>query len=75
MDEPANYRAGAAHLASTRGLASVDIPTPFHGTWLDSTKTKFLPGWRPCCDPARRIDEAYNCERTASDRRKIWYPG
>lgn len=75
MDEPVNYRAVATHLAQTRGLASVDIKTQFHATWLDNSKAKFLLGWRPQYDLARLIDEAYSYERGADNPRKIWYPG
>lgn len=75
MDEPVNYRAVAEYLHETRGLASVDIDTEFHSTWLDNTKAKFLLGWRPQYDLRRMIDEAYDYQRAADDSRKIWYPG
>jgi len=75
MDEPVNYRTVADHLARTCELASVDITTPFHATWLDNSKAKFLLGWRPQVDLTRLIDEAYAYERPATDPRRIWYPG
>ena len=75
MDEPVNYRRVAEHLQATRGLASVDIQTEFHSTWLDNAKAKFLLGWRPQYDLARLVDEAYDYERADDDPRKIWYPG
>ena len=75
MDEPVNYRQVAEHLAKTRGLPSVDICTPFHSTWLDNTKAKFLLGWRPAYDLRHLIDEAWDYHRPADDPRKVWYPG
>lgn len=75
MDEPVDYGAVAEHLARTRGVASVDIPTPFHSTWLDNAKARLLLGWRPRVDLARLIDLAWDHRRAAGDPRKIWYPG
>jgi nucleoside-diphosphate-sugar epimerase len=75
MDEPVNYRTLADHLHRTRGFPSVDIKTPFHSTWLDNTKTKFLLSWRPKYDLKRMIDEAFDYQRADDDPRKIWYPG
>ena len=75
MDEPVDYRAVAKHLAATRGLPSVDIRTPFHSTWLDNAKARFLLGWRPRYDLARLIDDAWDYQRSADDPRKVWYPG
>ena len=42
MDEPVDYRRVAEYLAQTRGLPSVDLATPYHSTWLDNAKAKFL---------------------------------
>jgi nucleoside-diphosphate-sugar epimerase len=75
MDEPVNYRAVAEYLSRTRGLPSVDISTPYHSTWLDNAKAKFLLGWRPQYDLARLIDAAWDYQRTPDDPRLIWYPG
>jgi UDP-glucose 4-epimerase len=75
MDEPVNYRAVAHYLQQTRGYPSVDITTPYHSTWLDNTKAKFLLGWRPKYDLKRMIDEAFDYRRPATEPRKIWYPG
>jgi nucleoside-diphosphate-sugar epimerase len=75
MDEPVNYRHVAEHLARTLGLPSVDIRTPYHSTWLDNTKAKFLLGWRPAYDLVRLIDEAWDYRRPDDDPRKVWYPG
>ncbi len=75
MDEPVDYAALAAHLARTRGLPSVAVPTPYHSTWLDNTKAKFLLGWRPAYDLARLADAAFAYQRSPDDPRHVWYPG
>ena len=75
MDEPVDYRKLADHLKRTRGLPSVDVATPYHSTWLDNAKAKFLLGWRPRYDLARMADEAFDYSREAGDPRKVWYPG
>lgn len=75
MDEPVDYQALADYLKATRGLPSVAISTPFHSTWLDNTKAKFLLGWRPEYDLARMIDAAWNYQRAQDDPRIVWYPG
>lgn len=75
MDEPVDYQQVAEYLQQTRGLPSVAIRTPFHSTWLDNAKSKFLLGWRPRVDLKRLIDDAWNYERAASDPRHVWYPG
>jgi UDP-glucose 4-epimerase len=75
MNEPVDYGELAAYLKRTRGLPSVDVPTPYHSTWLDNTKAKFLLGWRPAYDLAKLTDAAFDYQRSADDPRKIWYPG
>ena len=75
MDEPVDYREVARYLRETRGLRSVEIPTEFHGTWLDNSKAKFLLGWRPRYDLQRLIEEAWSYRRADDEPRKIWYPG
>lgn len=75
MDEPVDYRQMADYLKESRGLDSVDIKTPYHSTWLDNSKAKFLLGWRPQNDLKRLLDEAFDYERADDDPRKIWYPG
>ncbi len=75
MDEPVDYRALGDYLAQSRGLPTVDITTPFHATWLDNTKAKFLLGWRPEYDLKKMTDAAWNYQRAADDPRIIWYPG
>ena len=39
MNEPVDYREVADYLAQHKGLPSVDIASPFHGTWLDNAMT------------------------------------
>ena len=75
MDEPVDYRALGDYLASTRGLPTVDIATPFYSTWLDNAKAKFVLGWRPLYDLPKMIDAAWNYQRAEDDPRVIWYPG
>jgi UDP-glucose 4-epimerase len=75
MDEPVDYGEVARYLAESRGLPAVDITTPYHSTWLDNTKAKFLLGWRPEYDLQKLIDSAWNYQRAADDPRMVWYPG
>ncbi|MFN8596586.1 MAG: NAD(P)-dependent oxidoreductase [Anaerolineae bacterium] len=75
MDEPIDYRHVGEYLAASRGLPTVDITTPYHSTWLDNTKAKFLLGWRPAYDLKKMIDAAWDYQRAADDPRVIWYPG
>ncbi len=75
MDEPVDYARVAEHLHRTRGLPSVAIRTPYHSTWLDNTKAKFLLGWRPRYDLPRLIEEAWEYRRAPDDPRVVWYPG
>jgi len=75
MDEPVDYRQVAEYLRQTRGIPAVEIKTPYHSTWLDNSKAKFLLGWRPRFDLKRLIEEAWTYERNAGDRRHTWYPG
>jgi nucleoside-diphosphate-sugar epimerase len=75
MDEPVDYRKMGDYLAETRGYSTVEIPTPFHSTWLDNTKAKFLLGWRPRYDLARLTDAAFDYQRADDDPRVLWYPG
>jgi len=53
----------------------VGIPTPYHSTWLDNTKAKFLLGWQPEYNLQKMIDSAWGYERAADDPRIVWYPG
>jgi len=74
-DEPVDYGELGAYLQETRGLPSVRIPTPYHSTWLDNAKAKFLLGWRPRYDTKKMADAAFDYARRADDPRKVWYPG
>jgi UDP-glucose 4-epimerase len=75
MDEPVDYGEVGRYLAASRGLPSVEIKTPYHSTWLDNTKAKFLLGWRPEVDLKKMIDTAWDYRRTENDPRVTWYPG
>ena len=75
MDEPVDYQAVADYLRQTRKLPAAEIRTPYHSTWLDNTKAKFLLGWRPRYDLPRLIEESWTYLRAADDPRKVWYPG
>ena len=75
MDEPVDYGVVGDYLAKTRGLPSVPITTPYHSTWLDNTKAKFLLGWRPKYDLTRLIDSAWDYQRAKDDPRMVWSPG
>ncbi len=75
MNEPVDYGELAAYLAESRGLPSVPVKTPYHSTWLDNTKAKFLLGWRPRYDLKKLADAAWAYERAADDPRIVWYPG
>jgi nucleoside-diphosphate-sugar epimerase len=75
MDEPVDYGELGAYLAETRGLPTVGIRTPYHSTWLDNAKARFLLGWRPQHDLRRLVEEAWSYERGPDEPRVVWYPG
>lgn len=75
MDEPVDYQKVAEYLHQSRSLPSVTVKTPFHSTWLDNTKAKFLLGWRPHVDLKLLIDQAWDYRRDPAALRKVWYPG
>ena len=75
MDEPVDYAVLGSYLQNTRNLKPVPVPTPFHSTWLENTKAKFLLNWRPEYNLKRLTDEAFDYVRAPDDVRKIWYPG
>ncbi len=75
MDEPVDYGELGAYLAESRGLPTVDIQTPYHSTWLDNSKARFLLGWRPVYGMKKMTDAAFDYQRAPNDPRKIWYPG
>lgn len=75
MDEPVDYGVLGAYLAESRGLPTVAISTPYHSTWLDNSKAKFLLGWRPLFDLKKMADDAFDYQRAPDDPRVVWYPG
>jgi nucleoside-diphosphate-sugar epimerase len=75
MNEPVDYGELGAYLAASRGLPTVGIRTPYHSTWLDNAKAKFLLGWRPQYDLKKLTDAAWDYRRTPDDPRVVWYPG
>jgi nucleoside-diphosphate-sugar epimerase len=75
MDEPIDYGALGEYLARTRGVPLIPLRTPYHSTWLDNTKAKFLLGWRPRYDMARLVEAAWGYQRSADEPRVVWYPG
>jgi len=75
MYEPVDYGELGAYLAESRGLPTVEIRTPYHSTWLDNAKAKFLLGWRPRYYLERLVEEAWSYERHPDDPRIVWYPG
>jgi nucleoside-diphosphate-sugar epimerase len=75
MDEPVDYGEVARILAESWGMPSVSVQTPYHSTWLDNTKAKFLLGWRPEYNLERMIEAAWEYRRAEDDPRVIWYPG
>lgn len=75
MDEPVDYGELGAYLARSRGLPTVPVRTPYHSTWLDNSKARFLLGWRPRYDLERMTDAAWDYQRASDDPRTVWYPG
>lgn len=75
MDRPVDYGEVANHLARTRHLGSIDIPSEYHSNWMDNAKAKYLLGWRPKYDLEMLIDSAWQYERSEDDPRTVWYPG
>lgn len=75
MNEPLDYAKLGAYLSETRKLPTVTVSTPYHSTWLDNSKAKFLLGWRPRYDLPRLIDAAWDYRRSPDDPRVVWYPG
>jgi UDP-glucose 4-epimerase len=75
MDEPVDYGALGAYLTESRRLPTIGVRTPYHSTWLDNTKAKFLLGWRPEYDLKKLTDAAFDYKRAQEDPRKVWYPG
>jgi UDP-glucose 4-epimerase len=75
MDEPVDYGEMGGYLRETRGLPTVGIKTPYHSTWLNNNKAKFLLGWQPEYDLKKMVEAAFNYVRAQEDTRKVWYPG
>jgi UDP-glucose 4-epimerase len=75
MDEPVDYGAVARHLAATRDLPAIDIPSGFHSTWLDNRRARLELGWRPEYDLERLIEASWSYRRAPDDPRRVWYPG
>lgn len=75
MDEPVDYGVLGDYLARTRKLPVVPIRTPYHSTWLDNSKARFLLGWRPKFDMVRLVESAWSYVREPDDPRVVWYPG
>jgi UDP-glucose 4-epimerase len=75
MDEPVDYGQLGAYLSDSRGLPTVEIRTPYHSTWLDNAKAKFLLAWRPRYDLERLVEESWSYERDPEEPRVVWYPG
>ncbi|WP_395447856.1 NAD-dependent epimerase/dehydratase family protein [Aminobacter sp. UC22_36] len=75
MDRPVDYGEVADHLARTRHLGSVDMPSQYHSNWMDNAKAKYLLGWQPKYDLEMLIDSAWQYERSENDPRTVWYPG
>ena len=75
MDEPVDYGELGRYLMESRGLPTVEIQTPYHSTWLDNAKAKFLLGWRPQFDMKKLADAAWEYSRAADEPRVVWYPG
>lgn len=75
MDGPVDYGEVADHLARTRHLGSVDMPSQYHSNWMDNAKAKYLLGWQPKYDLEMLIDSAWQYERSENDPRTVWYPG
>jgi UDP-glucose 4-epimerase len=75
MNEPVDYGELGAYLSDSRGLPTVGIQTPYHSTWLDNSKAKFLLGWRPEYDLKKMTNAAFDYQRPKDDPRIVWYPG
>jgi nucleoside-diphosphate-sugar epimerase len=75
MDRPVDYGEVAAHLARTRNVDSIEIPSRFHSNWMDNSKAKYLLGWQPNYNLEMLIDSAWQYERLKEEPRVVWYPG
>lgn len=75
MDEPLDYVRLGEHMVRTRSCPLVPIRERYHSTWLDTSKAKFLLGWRPQYDLERLIEAAWAYRRGEDEPRRVWYPG
>jgi len=75
MDEPVDYGVVGEYLSTTRKLPLVNVSTPYHSTWLDNAKARFLLGWKPAYDTKALVEAAFSYQRSPVDPRVIWYPG
>ncbi len=75
MNEPVDYARVADYLQSTRGYATVEIPSPYHSNWLDNSKARHLLDWHPAIAFEALVEAAWTYRRAADDPRKVWYPG
>jgi UDP-glucose 4-epimerase len=75
MDQPVDYGELGRYLATSRGLPTVAVPTPYYSTWLDNSKARFLLGWQPKFDLKKLTDAAFDYQRSEGDPRIVWYPG
>lgn len=75
MNEPVDYGELGAYLQASRGLPTVPVQTPYHSTWLDNSKARFLLGWKPTYDLKKMTDAAWDYQRAQDDPRVVWYPG
>jgi nucleoside-diphosphate-sugar epimerase len=75
MNEPVDYGELGAYLSELYGLPTVEVQTPYHSTWLDNSKAKFLLGWRPKYGLKEMADAAWQYQRSDDDPRIVWYPG
>ena len=75
MDQPVDYGELGQYLAASRGLPTISVQTPYHSTWLDNSKARFLLGWQPAYDLKKLTDAAFDYQRAEDDPRIVWYPG
>ena len=75
MNEPVDYSDLGRYLQASRGLPTVEVPSPYYSTWLDNAKARLLLGWRPTYDMKRLVDSSWEYTRASDDPRIVWYPG
>ncbi len=75
MSEPVDYGALGPLLDRIERLEGLEIETPFHSNWLDSTKARKVLGWNPSVDLETLVERAWKYRRGEGDPRIVWYPG